>query len=68
MGSRNDKGPELSTGDVARVLGCSVDLVRHLERNGKLRATLTPSGRRQFTTHEVERAKAERDTRGLPRT
>ena len=50
----------LTTGDVARVLGCSTDLVRYYERIGKLPATRTRNGHRTFAPADVQRFAAER--------
>jgi DNA-binding transcriptional MerR regulator len=51
----------LSTGDVARILGVSVDSVRVMERLGRLKAMRTVSGQRIFDRREVERMRAKRE-------
>jgi excisionase family DNA binding protein len=53
----------LTTSDAARILGLSPDMVRHLERAGRLRAERTPGGWRFFARAEVERLRGERETR-----
>jgi excisionase family DNA binding protein len=50
----------LQTMDVAKLLNCSVENVRALERSGKLSAIKTPTGRRIFRGEEVERFAQER--------
>lgn len=53
----------LLTGDVARLLGCSPDWVRHLVRVGDLPAERTPSGCRVIRRGDVLRL-LERRARG----
>ena len=43
----------LSSGDAARILECSPDLVRYLERTGKLDAQRTAGGLRLFQLRQV---------------
>ena len=45
----------LLTSDVAKILDCSTDNVRLLERTGQLRAVKTPSGVRIYDPEEVDR-------------
>ncbi|QOJ35585.1 MAG: MerR family DNA-binding transcriptional regulator [Nitrospira sp.] len=54
----------LATCDAAKVLGCTPDNVRSLERRGRLSAMRTPGGRRIFRALDVERLAMER--RGHP--
>ncbi len=55
--------PTLPIGDVARLLGVSVDTIRRWERQGHITGTRTPGGQRRFTLAEVTRAtgKADKD-------
>jgi excisionase family DNA binding protein len=53
----------LGTIDVARLLGCSTERVRQLERDGKLPAEKMPNGRRIFRAEVVEQFAAERARR-----
>jgi DNA-binding transcriptional MerR regulator len=59
----------LLTGGAARVLGCSPDNVRHLEKTGRLVAERV-NGVRIFRRSDVERLKSERKARcrGAPPT
>jgi len=50
----------LLTGDVARTLQVSVDLVRYYERSGVLRANRSQGGVRLFDAAEVKRFQRER--------
>lgn len=50
----------LLTGEAARALGCSPDAVRLWEREGKLPATKTPTGRRLFALGDVQELARER--------
>ena len=50
----------LTTTDVARVLNLSPEMVRFLERTGRLLARKTAGGVRIFERAEVERVLAER--------
>jgi DNA-binding transcriptional MerR regulator len=45
----------LTTSDAARILNISPDMVRYLERRGKLPAEYTESGQRIFRLEEVEK-------------
>jgi DNA-binding transcriptional MerR regulator len=45
----------LLTSDVAKILDCSTDNVRVLERTGQLHAVKTPSGVRIYDPEEVDR-------------
>jgi len=58
----------LLAGDAAKRLGLSSDMVRVLERRGKLRAFRTPAGVRLFRARDIEalaeRRRQERETRG----
>lgn len=45
----------LSTSDVARLLNISPDMVRYLERRGKLPAQYLASGQRIFKLDDVEK-------------
>jgi excisionase family DNA binding protein len=49
-----DGGEILTTGDVAKVLQVSADLVRQLAREGRLPALKTRSGQRLFWLSDVE--------------
>lgn len=49
----------LQTGDASKILDCSPENVRALERKGELTSERTPSGRRIFDRGQVE-ALAER--------
>jgi excisionase family DNA binding protein len=53
----------LLTGDAARVLGVSPDLVRRLERKGELVALRTSRGTRLFRLEDVVRVRDARATR-----
>ena len=55
----------LATCDAAKVLNCTPDNVRSLERRGRLIAIRTPGGRRIFRAIDVERLAMERQ--GQPR-
>lgn len=50
----------LATCDAAKVLNCTPDNVRSLERRGRLEALRTPGGRRIFRALDVERLAMER--------
>jgi len=50
----------LGTTDAAKILGCSAEYVRQLERTGKLPAEKMPNGRRVFKTEDVDRLAEER--------
>jgi excisionase family DNA binding protein len=55
----------IGTGEAARILNCSVENVRALERAGKLRAERLPSsGHRVFKASEVKRLATERQRQG----
>jgi len=51
------------TGEVARLLGLSCEMVRFLERTGQLSATRTTRGVRLFDRGDVERLARERQGR-----
>lgn len=51
----------LLTGDVARLLNVSAEMVRHWERSGKLFAQKTARGVRLFDPDAVERFAMERE-------
>jgi excisionase family DNA binding protein len=58
-----DTRPPVALGtvqDAARILNCSPDRVRQLERLGELSATRTRGGIRLFNLSEVERLAARR--------
>ena len=50
----------LLTREAAKILECSSDLVRHLDRIGRLHAQRTAGGVRLYDRHEVERVARER--------
>ncbi len=50
----------MTTGEAARVLGLSTDMVRLLERDGRLPSRRTTNGLRLFRRGEVEKLAAER--------
>jgi len=50
----------IGSGAAARILNCSVENVRALERSGKLPAERLPSGHRVFKVSDVKRLAAER--------
>jgi excisionase family DNA binding protein len=50
----------MTTGEAARVLGLSTDMVRWLEREGRLPAQRTTNGLRLFRRADVEKLVAER--------
>ncbi len=50
----------MTTGEAARVLGLSPDMVRWIERVGRLPAQRTTNGVRLFRRDDVERLAAER--------
>jgi excisionase family DNA binding protein len=50
----------MTTGEAARVLGVSADMVRWLEREGRLPAQRTTNGVRLFRRGDVEKLAAER--------
>ena len=50
----------LVTSEVGRILGISSEMVRYLERVGKIRAHKTPGGMRIFEREEVDRVASER--------
>jgi excisionase family DNA binding protein len=50
----------MTTGDAARMLGLSTDMVRLLERDGRLPAQRTINGFRLFRRGDVEKLVAER--------
>jgi excisionase family DNA binding protein len=52
--------PLLTTGDAARILTCSVDWVRQLERAGRLLAIRTIGGQRLFRLKDVLALQMER--------
>ena len=54
------KSEFLATSEVARILGISSEMVRYLERVGKIKAHKTPGGMRIFEREEVERVASER--------
>jgi len=54
---------KLLTSDVARILDCSTDNVRLLERSGQLHADKTEGGVRLFDRRDVERFARERANR-----
>jgi DNA-binding transcriptional MerR regulator len=54
---------KLLTSDVARILDCSTDNVRFLERSGKLPADKTAGGWRVFDRTSVEQFARDRATR-----
>lgn len=51
----------LATCDAAKVLNCTPDNVRLLERRGHLTAVRTPGGRRIFRAADVARLAMERE-------
>ena len=51
----------LTTSDAARLLGLSPDMIRHLERTGRLHAQRTLGGMRLFDRDEVERIRMKRN-------
>lgn len=53
----------LGTYDASLRLGVSPEMVRYLERTGKLPARRTAGGVRIFLAEDVERLAAERETR-----
>jgi excisionase family DNA binding protein len=60
-GTRDPRPDDLMTsGEAARVLGLSADMVRWLEREGRLPAQRTTNGFRLFRRCDVERLSAER--------
>jgi excisionase family DNA binding protein len=54
---------KLLTSDVARILDCTPDYVRQLERAGQLHAAKTEGGVRLFDRGDVERFARERANR-----
>ena len=56
----------LTTGEAARALGCSPDAVRLWEREGKLPAQRTPTGRRLFALSDVQELARERAEGATP--
>ena len=50
----------MTTGEAARALGLSADMVRLLERGGRLPAQRTTNGLRLFRREDVEKLAAER--------
>jgi DNA-binding transcriptional MerR regulator len=54
---------KLLTSDVARILDCSTDNVRLLERSGKLHADKTAGGVRLFDRKSVEQFARDRASR-----
>jgi excisionase family DNA binding protein len=50
----------LETGDAARLLRVSPDMVRYLARNGRLPERRLPSGRRLFRIEDVKKIARER--------
>ena len=53
----------LTTGDAARKLDCSADLVRYYERLGRLKSVRTANGQRVFDPSEVEAFRQKRKAR-----
>jgi DNA-binding transcriptional MerR regulator len=53
----------MATCDAAKLLECTPDNVRSLERRGQLPALRTPSGRRIFRVADVARLALERQER-----
>jgi len=64
MKPTRDRDQLLTTSDVARLLNVSSDLVRHLERSGKLAAAKTWTGQRILRFEDVERCARARGVRG----
>lgn len=63
MRRRKHRLPEqLSTGQVARLLGISTRTVYRWEARGYLVATMTPAGQRRFRTAEIMRILRQRFT------
>lgn len=54
-----DAQPPLPIGDVARLLGVSVETVRRWDRSGQIKSTRTPGGQRRFPVSEVNRLRAQ---------
>jgi excisionase family DNA binding protein len=54
---------KLLSGDVAKILNCTPDYVRVLERSGQLQAVKTEGGVRLFDRVDVERFARERANR-----
>jgi excisionase family DNA binding protein len=63
-----DLGELLATNDVAKELQVSTDLVRQLERQGRLPALKTRSGQRLFFVEDVERLAQARDAKRMHKT
>jgi excisionase family DNA binding protein len=61
LGNRHPHPDDLMTsGEAARLLALSADMVRWLEREGRLPAQRTTNGLRLFRRSDVEALKAER--------
>jgi excisionase family DNA binding protein len=54
----------LTTSDAAKILNVSPDMVRYLERRGKLPAEYTERGQRIFRLEDVEKLARARGVRG----
>lgn len=48
----------LPIGDVAKLLGVSVETVRRWDRAGQIKSTRTPGGQRRFASSEVDRLRS----------
>lgn len=66
MSNEREPHPDdlMTTGEAARVLGLSADMVRWLERDGRLPAQRTTNGIRLFRRGDVERLAADRTRLG----
>lgn len=64
----NERKPQpddlMTTGEAGRLLGLSPDMVRWLEREGRLPAQRTTNGLRLFRRADVEKLAAERARAG----
>ncbi len=60
-----DHRERMLTGEAARILGCSPETVRRLERLGQLTAQRTESGVRLFDRRDVEHLAQERRARRM---
>ena len=55
MQTKHDSYNLMTSGEVANLIGVSVDTIRRWEKSGKVAALFTPTGHRRFRREDVER-------------